>query len=343
MAKKARKPFRKAGSKAGQSRRGMSGKATPSPSGDRRALERVHVDVHALLEQQDFQTIGEANEFLAREVTGRVPPRATPATDLARAQDRMYDAFEATSRRQRIKLAREALTISADCADAYVLLAEEEAKTPEQALELYQQGVEAGERALGPQAFDELKGSFWGFLETRPYMRAREGLAMFLWAVDRREEAMAHLQAMLELNPNDNQGVRCLLAMWLLELRRLDALGALLKQYRDDAMIEMVWANALWTFLTKGPEAAARRCFRKAVERNPHVMFLLLEKHAPELPTGYITVGGEDEAASLLHHLLPVLGQHDDIGQWFAQETRALISKPLPDGPPAPTRGWRPH
>jgi hypothetical protein len=30
--------------------------------------------------------------------------------------------------------------------------------------------VAAGERSLGPKAFEEDAGHFWGILETRPYM-----------------------------------------------------------------------------------------------------------------------------------------------------------------------------
>ena len=33
------------------------------------------------------------------------------------------------------------------------------------------------ERRLGPEAFKELAGAFWGFHETRPYMRARNQMA----------------------------------------------------------------------------------------------------------------------------------------------------------------------
>src|SRR5271166_1922225 len=86
----------------------------------------------------------------------------------ARAQDVMYDAWEQTSRRARVALAHKALAISPFCADAYVLLAQEEAKSAEAALELYRKGVAAGEHALGREGFKEYSGHFWGFLETRP-------------------------------------------------------------------------------------------------------------------------------------------------------------------------------
>ena len=80
------------------------------------------------------------------------------------------------------------MEISPDCADAYVLLAEH-AKTADEAQNLYEQGVAAGERALGREAFAEHEGHFWGVLETRPYMRARQGLAQCLWEAGRRREA----------------------------------------------------------------------------------------------------------------------------------------------------------
>jgi hypothetical protein len=97
----------------------------------------------------------------------------------AKAQDVMYEAWERTTSRSRIALARKSLGISPVCADAYVLLAEE-ARSIEEARDLYAKGVEAGELALGPRGFKEYAGHFWGFLETRPYMRARAGLASTL-------------------------------------------------------------------------------------------------------------------------------------------------------------------
>ena len=54
------------------------------------------------------------------------------------------------------------------------------ANTTEAERDHYAKGVEAGEQALGPEGFEEYAGRFWGFLETRPYMRARAGLAAAL-------------------------------------------------------------------------------------------------------------------------------------------------------------------
>jgi hypothetical protein len=76
--------------------------------------------------------------------------------------------------RLRTKRARQALAISEDCADAWVLLAEE-ASTPDAAVERYERAVLAGAAAIGADEFASLRGQFWGHLETRPYMRLGSG------------------------------------------------------------------------------------------------------------------------------------------------------------------------
>lgn len=64
----------------------------------------------------------------------------------------MYRAFEEPDEQRRLRLAKDALAICPDCADAYVLLAENTTSRKE-ALRLYEQAVTAGERALGPEAY----------------------------------------------------------------------------------------------------------------------------------------------------------------------------------------------
>src|SRR6185312_821671 len=125
-----------------------------------------------------------------------------------------------------------------------VLLAEH-ARRRKETLRRYEQGVAAGERALGTHAFQRDVGHFWGILETRPYMRARLGLAHSLWTTGRRDEAVRHLQDMLRLNPNDNQGIRYTLAGFLLFLDRDDELAKLLAQYPDEGSATWAYTHAL--------------------------------------------------------------------------------------------------
>jgi tetratricopeptide (TPR) repeat protein len=238
-----------------------------------------------------------AMERVMRQLAANLGGEEREETPLDRAQEVMYRAFEAPEAEQ-VRLARQAMEISPDCADAYVMLAER-AKTAYEAQELYAQGVAAGERALGRQAFVEHEGHFWGILETRPYMRARQGLAQCLWEAGRREEAAAHYQEMLRLNPNDNQGVRYSLATLLLDMDRDDDLRRLLTQYEDDALAEWAYTKALVAFREGGETAQANRLLAQAVKVNKHVpAYLLGHKELPHDLPPHISVGGNDEAAS---------------------------------------------
>jgi len=141
----------------------------------------------------------------------RAPPEPPPNPALAQAQQLIYDAWDSNDPRREIELANEALRIIPLCADAYVILANHAARGSRNEFEFWRRGVEAGQAALG-DAFDDYVGKFWGHLETRPYMRARLGLAVALWARVACEHAISHAREMLRLNPNDNQGVRYALA-----------------------------------------------------------------------------------------------------------------------------------
>jgi len=216
---------------------------------------------------------------------------------LARSQQAMYRAWEETNPAKRIALAHEALSLSAQCADAYVLLAQEEADTLKRAVELYKQGMEAGARALGAKYFRENAGYFWGLLETRPYMRARQGLAETLWRLKRYEEAIEHYRELLRLNPGDNQGNRYALLDLLIQIERYEEALALLKQYEDEWSAVWLYSCALLEFQKRGASISAKRILRQAVEENPFVpAYLMGQKRVPNRQADYYGWGDESEA-----------------------------------------------
>lgn len=247
--------------------------------------------------------------------------RGSDPTDAA--QGIMYEAWEATSRSKRIALARKALKVSLLCADAYVLLAEEEAGSVEEVLDYYQKGVAAGEEALGPDGFEEYVGHFWGFLETRPYMRARAGLAAVLWRLGQYQEAIDHYQAMLELNPNDNQGIRYVLAEHFLALDDIKALKKLLRQYEDDCVAAWLYTRALLAFRENDPGAG--KLAEEAWLANSHVPGVLSGKQPlVASPDGYITLGGKDEAADYVEENGRAWHATPGAIAWLAEITRKL-------------------
>ncbi len=215
---------------------------------------------------------------------------------LEQAQDIVYGAWEASSQKKAKQLAEKALKLSPLCADAYVLLAGC-APTAEEALDLWRRGVEAGAAALGTEMFDECIGDFWAVLETRPYMRARAGLAVTLWRAGQADEAVAHQRELLRLNPNDNQGNRYVLAAWLAELGFDAELDKLLKRYRKDASAVWTWLSALLAFRRDSDTPKSRKALNVALKENPHVAaYLLGDKAVPEELPPYYAPGEDSEA-----------------------------------------------
>jgi len=222
---------------------------------------------------------------------------ADPDTPLAKAHAILLQAYQEPDEERRVQQAHHALTLCPDCADAYVLLAEETARSAKEAADLYAKGVAAGERALGKPVFEEEAGHFWGIVETRPYMRSRLGLARALWALGKRQEAAAHAWELLRLNPGDNQGVRDILFIWLLELGDDAQVGQLLERYADDATAMWLYGRALHAFRSEGDTPRARQLRREAERGNPHVpAYLLGKRPLPRRRPDLIGFGDEREA-----------------------------------------------
>ncbi len=259
-------------------------------------------DFHVVQVRDDFGDTGDAlgSEMLPdrRAIEGAMWKHVAgmtgaPDSPLARAQELMYDAFDVDDADEAIAMAREAISISPDCADAYVLLAEE-SETLSGAAEFYEQGVAAGRRAIGDQ-FDAAIGHFWSSLATRPYMRAREGLAGCLWAAGRRDEAVGHWRELLKLNPNDNQGIRYILMVRLIECGCLDELDELLRRYTENSA-HWLYTRALRAFQQEGDSRAARGFAKRAIKSNDHVpRYLTGQRPLFDRPSQYAP-SGEDEA-----------------------------------------------
>lgn len=238
------------------------------------------------------------------------------------AQEIMYQAWDENNPAKRISLAHKAISISPLCADAYVLLAEEQADTRKRALDLYKMGLKAGEEALGEEFFTENEGFFWGMLETRPYMRAREGVANILWDMGKFSEAIAHYQEMLKLNPNDNQGVRISLLNILLHLDRGDAVDELLADYEDSWTSEWRYTMALRTFILEGNSDLAQDDLHEALEQNPYVTdYLIGNKRIPNRLPDMISLGMESEAASYAALNLNYWKRTTGAINWLRQQT----------------------
>lgn len=258
---------------------------------------------------------------MAKRATKRLSKAEFEALDAA--QDRIFEAADARTATKRRSLARQALALSPHCADAHGMLAAAEKPDSDTALAHWQAGVAAGRAALGPD-FDSYIGEFWGFLETRPYMRALFGLAWALWLRGEREEAIRQVQDMLVLNPNDNQGARYILAAWLIEAGDDAALTVLLKAYKDDGMAAWSWSKALAGFRLRGNTASSRTALGNARSSNAFVAeYLLGERSVPKARPMLLSPGQRDEATHYMQQFGAGWRSTKGALEWLALEMSA--------------------
>ncbi len=233
------------------------------------------------------------------------------------AEDMLERAHLARGRRG-VLIARQALEVWPDCADAYSFLAGR-APDRESAVRLYERGMAAVERAMGTETFEQA-GDFWGILETRPYMRARAGLARVLVEQERLAEAVAHYQEMLRLNPNDNQGLRHALVNLLIELDRDAEAWKLVESYPGDRTL-LEFPRALLLFRRDGDSLEARRALNQAVRLNRFVPGMLLGEREPPPRGDFYSPSGEDEAGLYLDLARDTWDDTEGALEWLRKRT----------------------
>ncbi len=213
------------------------------------------------------------------------------------AEEMTDEAWDAPDPRQAAALARAALRLDPDCADAYNILAFASAKSPEERVKFYRQAVEVGRRLLGEGPFRQFAGMLWGVIEARPYMRGLHGLGLALWEAGEREEAIRIYRKLLRLNVNDNQGIRYELMTCLLELGRDEEAEDLYQEYNIDWSAAWAYSRVLLDFRRHGDSPTTRRALTSALEVNEHVpAFLLGHRKPPAVPPPFYSPGDETEA-----------------------------------------------
>jgi tetratricopeptide (TPR) repeat protein len=315
----------------------MTKKPAPKSAAKKKAPPTAGMDaamrqLEKLMASGDLITKGDLDAMLA-SLHG---PSATDglsdeeADAKAEAQDLAFEAMEAETEAQARKLAKRALRLDPDCVDALVVMNDLDARTTRAMIAGLQQAVAAGERSLSERFIRENTGHFWMLMETRPYMRAMEQLARLLYAEGLNLDAIRVYERMLELNPNDNQGVRDSLLGAYLCADDLEGAGKLLKRYKDDAGANFAWGRVLERFLAGDPTGAAV-ALTTARQANPFVeLYMTGKKSIPqELPEMY-SLGSEEEATLCMEGVGLAWSLHKDAVFWLMDRQLADGSRAIP-------------
>lgn len=251
------------------------------------------------MEPGKLQGMPESNVKTLASVDKAVPKTKNPKRkvsnrDQERARQLIYDALQ-TEGKKRYKLAEEALSLNPNCVDAYVILAEK-TKSLEDAILLYEKGIQAGERELGKDFFKENKGYFWGLIETRPFMRTKLHYAEALSLLGKIKEAAEAYEELLELNPMDNQGVRYSLFVAYVDLGEYQKAADLLQHY-DEVSAHALYNKLLLELYENGFTSRAIMLLKAAKKENKFVVdYLTGRKRLPAYAPDYYGMGDENEA-----------------------------------------------
>lgn len=281
---------------------------SPEAAAERDKVEESGAVLSRFLDEGEFETLADAISQLEQSGRPKLTYRA-PEGDEERAQDLVYRASVASGRR-RTQLLRRALAISPDSFAAFLHLAEH-ATRPAEALELFERGRAAAQRAIGLDRLAELKGRYWEDRQARLYLRLRLGLALALRSLGRREEALAELQEVVALDDQDRGGVRDYLLALLLLLGRDEQAWDLVARFEADSST-WLYGSALLAFRT-GNRRLARELLSEAYAASPSCATLLISETLG--PSRAAIIERDDET-----------GEHDAADE--AEECLDLLEEP---------------
>lgn len=280
--------------------------------------QKMMVDLHRLIETKDFKTKAELIKFMDSMIGQKVPsfPKETLSFK-EQAQDLVFEAHELSLPQGR-PLIKKALKLDPDCIEAYEYLATRE-QFFEIAIPLYKTAISIGDRLFGGDYLKEFSGKFWGLNETRPYMRCLQQYADCLFAAKKIKECSEILERMLELNPNDNQGVRDNLFLCLIALNEKEKYEKYSKMFKGETSAFTVFNDALFSFKIEGETTSSDKKIKKAIKTNKFVLEKLASNQPIKTLPGHYGIGDNNEAVYYAHFAKSVWKSTDGALTWLSK------------------------
>lgn len=137
----------------------------------------------------------------------------------------------------------------------------------------------------------------WGFINNRPFLNLLFDYAIFVRDSESVSKAILLFEEIIALNPNDNQGVRALLATSYLQTNKLDELLKLENKYPNDLIPELSVGSLLAIYkLNKNKEFVNKINKTKKYFGHIYKEIIKTDHPKPDLIPGRVRVGGDDES-----------------------------------------------
>lgn len=256
---------------------------------------KLMTDLHRLLNVQDFKSDADIQEFMKNIIGQQISSLPEEAlSPQEQAQDLVYEAYDlsAIKAKQNIK---KALKLDSNCIEAYEFLGYKE-DVEEIAILFYEKGIKIGKENFKGKFLEKNKGRFWYIHETRPFMRCLQHYSDCLYSMGKTKESVAILEEIIELNKNDNQGVRDQLLLYLIILEENKKFEKYAQMFKEDDSTFSLFNRALFAFKTEGETDNTNKQLQRANNQNKFVVTKLLSKKTIINTNDYYSWGSEDEA-----------------------------------------------
>jgi len=175
------------------------------------------------------------------------------------------------------------------------------------------------EDKLGEKFIKENKGDFWLIPETREYMEMRVDYADVLWLSGKRNESLEVDKGTLELNPNDNQGVRDWAIFKAVNLRDFDYAKKLFKDYEEDRGATMLLGKILYNY-SLGDMKKAKENAESLKDHNPYIKDYIIEKKRIPLEEPFFYgYGDENEAIIAMTYAKDAINETLGFKKWVKE------------------------
>ena len=299
--------------------------------------ERAMKEVHKFLQENvtENMSMDEINALLQahlKEINANIPKGITEETAetaddfMELAEQKYKDGDEMGA----LRLARKAQKMDPDNLDIDLFLLAGEKESVDKTLRKFQKILEKGKTILEKQGcFQEDVGHFWQVFETRPYIRAKGQYVLTLIHAGKLKKAAQEAEDILQLNEQDNLGMRYTLMHLYAALEDAESAQKLFEKYSDGEESPIFLALTLLyykldetdraqkylrqlTRVNKGTRAFVRDVITDKVER----VLSKIEKQ------GGFSPFSEEELVEIYDENLPVYLGTPSFFEWLAYELK---------------------
>jgi tetratricopeptide (TPR) repeat protein len=261
-----------------------------------------------------------------------------------RAQDHVWDAWETTKTKAKSKKLIEALQTFPWSTDAWGTLGwfymaqfendlPKDLRDKEKAKECFELAIHCA-RTLNPAwRADRTEELSWGLNYTRPYMRAMHGYMIVCRECGEIQLACKTAEQLLQLNPDDNQGVRLILPSWYLELGDTDAAEKILSAFDIEHDTFLAYTKVLlqYQLYQKGRinSSVMEKALKIALDCNQYVAYMLTrDEFTHDITYNYMSPGALCEADSYCEDGHAVWHSTSGAVDWLKSVQKRCGSKP---------------